>query len=64
MEEKLQGEQLYWSMNGNFGAWTSILKLIKENKVESLDDLYHLGIMQLEHLHEKMNEIEPSSLED
>ncbi|WP_242298922.1 hypothetical protein [Bacillus cereus group sp. BfR-BA-01382] len=64
MEEKLQGEQLYWNMNGNFGAWTSILKLIKENKVESLDDLYHLGIMQLEHLHEKMKEIEPSSLED
>ncbi|WP_088311699.1 MULTISPECIES: hypothetical protein [Bacillus cereus group] len=64
MSDKLQGGQLYWTLNGRFGAWASILQLIKEEKIESLDDLYHLGEMQLESIHKKMKEFEPSKLEN
>lgn len=64
MSEKLQGRQLYWSLNGRFGTWASILQLIKEEKIESLDDLQRLGEIQLESIHKKMKEFEQNKLEN
>lgn len=57
-QDKLEGKELYYSMNGSFGAMVAIADAIGNGKVRDLQSLQDLVIQQLEIIHEKMDKLE------
>ncbi|UNA01543.1 hypothetical protein MG295_00126 [Bacillus phage vB_BcgM] len=56
--EKLEGKELYYSLNGHFGAIAAIADAIGSGKVRDLASLQDLLIYRLEKTHEKMKNLE------
>ncbi|AEQ34279.1 hypothetical protein D307_gp185 [Bacillus phage Bastille] len=57
-QENLEGKELYYSLNGGFGAWLQVIMLVRCGMVDSLEDLEDKGIKMLEDINENMKELE------
>ncbi|MBX9158713.1 hypothetical protein ACTFR8_24260 [Bacillus cereus group sp. MYBK15-3] len=56
---ELEGEPLFWSLNGSFGTMKGIRALIEKERIKSIQELYAYGERHLELLHEDMVKVSP-----
>lgn len=57
-QDKLEGKELYYSLNGHFGAWAGLVEAIDAGLVKDLKELRDLAIIRLEDIHLKMKKMD------
>ncbi|MBE7114268.1 hypothetical protein FT641_19400 [Bacillus paranthracis] len=56
---ELEGEPLFWSLNGSFATMKELRKLIEDGKIKTLNELYLYGDKHLEMLRKDMAKFSP-----
>lgn len=53
-DSAIEGEPLFWSLNGSFATMKGLLKVIAERKIKTLDELFKYGNAHLDLLRKDM----------